>query len=78
MKDFLAAGAARRIHLERLPGYAPDLNPDELVWSHLKRVELRNLCCRDIDHLAVELRSGVKRLREKPHIIRSFIPGTGL
>ena len=20
-----------------LPGYAPDLNPDELVWSHAKR-----------------------------------------
>ncbi|MGB8347022.1 MAG: transposase, partial [Ktedonobacteraceae bacterium] len=27
VKDFLAQGGAKRIHLERLPGYAPELNP---------------------------------------------------
>lgn len=27
VKDFLASGAARRLQLEQLPGYAPDLNP---------------------------------------------------
>lgn len=43
--DFLAAGAARRLHLERLPSYAPELNPDEGIWNHLKRVELANRCC---------------------------------
>ena len=26
-----------RLTLHFLPGYAPDLNPDELVWSHIKR-----------------------------------------
>ncbi len=30
VKDFLASsGAARRLQLEQLPGYAPELNPDE-------------------------------------------------
>jgi transposase len=29
VKDFLASGTARRVQLEQLPGYAPDLNPDE-------------------------------------------------
>jgi hypothetical protein len=29
VKDFLAQGAAHRLHLEPLPGYAPDVNPDE-------------------------------------------------
>ena len=33
IKEFLAAGAAKRIHLERLPGYAPDLNPQEGIWN---------------------------------------------
>lgn len=47
--------AAARIHLERLPGYAPELNPDEGIWRYLKRVELRNLACRDLSHLRVEL-----------------------
>ena len=27
VKTFLAQGAAADIHIERLPGYAPDLNP---------------------------------------------------
>lgn len=29
IKAFLRKGAAKRIHLEQLPSYAPDLNPDE-------------------------------------------------
>jgi transposase len=29
VKDFLRNGAARRLHLEQLPGYAPELNPVE-------------------------------------------------
>jgi transposase len=33
VKDFLSEGGTQRIHLERLPGYAPDLNPDEGVWN---------------------------------------------
>lgn len=78
VKDFLTTRSGRRLHLERLPGYAPELNPDEGVWAHLKQVELRNLCCRDVDHLEVELRNGVKRLREKPHIVRGFVAGAGL
>jgi transposase len=28
---------AEKLQLHFLPGYAPDLNPDELVWSHAKR-----------------------------------------
>jgi len=30
--------------VERLPGYAPDLNPTELVWGNVKGRELANLC----------------------------------
>ncbi len=38
IKDFLKRGAAKRLHLEQLPGDAPDLNPDEGIWNYLKRV----------------------------------------
>jgi transposase len=41
VKEFLASGGARRLQLERLPGYAPELNPDEGIWKHLKYVELK-------------------------------------
>jgi transposase len=41
VKSFLADGGATTIHLEQLPPYAPDLNPDEGVWHLLKDVQLR-------------------------------------
>jgi DDE superfamily endonuclease/Winged helix-turn helix len=34
IKDLLARGATKRLHLEQLPGYAPDLNPDEGIWKY--------------------------------------------
>lgn len=66
VKDFLAAGAATRLHLEQLPGYAPELNPDEGVWNLLKRAELKNRCCQDLDELRWELRLAIRRLRRTP------------
>ncbi len=65
VKEFLAAGAAQRIHLEQLPAYAPELNPDEGVWNLLKRVELRNRCCHDLDELRWELGLAIRRLRRR-------------
>ncbi len=62
IKDFLANGAARRLQLEQLPGYAPDLNPDEGIWRHLKCVEMKNLCCQSLAELKVELRKAKERL----------------
>jgi transposase len=71
IKAFLKRGAAKRLHLEQLPGYAPDLNPDEGIWNYLKRVELGNVCCSDLDHLYRELVRARERLRHKRDIIRS-------
>ncbi len=78
IKAFLAAGGSQFVEVEKLPAYAPDLNPDEGVWQHLKGVELRNLCCRDLDHLSAELSLAVKRLRKRPSLIQSFFAGAGL
>lgn len=78
VKMFLANGAAKQIHLERLPAYAPDLNPDEGTWRYLKRVELRNVCCLDLAHLRRELNLAITRLRRKPYLIQSFFDQAGL
>jgi transposase len=69
VKDFLRQGAAQRIHLERLPGYAPDLNPDEGIWRYLKQVEMKNLCCHNLHELRYELRKATARLRHKTDVI---------
>jgi len=71
IKAFLKAGAAKRLHLEQLPAYAPDLNPDEGIWNYLKRVELGNVCCRDLHQLETELIRARERLRHKRDLIRS-------
>lgn len=78
VKAFLADGAAEHIYLERLPGYAPELNPDEGIWNYLKCVELKNVVCRDLAHLRNELRKAIARLRHKPTVIRGCIAQTGL
>lgn len=78
IKTFLADGAAERIYLERLPGYAPELNPDEGIWNYLKRVELKNVVCCDLTHLRRELRKAIARLRHKTSVIRGCISHTGL
>jgi transposase len=77
VKDFLAQGAAARLQLEQLPGYAPELNPDEGIWHYLKQVELRNLCCADLAELRLELGLAVKRLRHKRHVLRGCIAQCG-
>ena len=78
IREFLANGAVQRLHVERLPAYAPDLNPGEGLWQQLKGVELRNVCCVDLPHLRGELRNAVKRVRRKPRILTGCFQGAGL
>src|ERR671915_386162 len=75
---FLRNGAAHRIHLERLPAYAPELNPGEGLWAHLKGVERRHVCCLNLPHLRRELRDAVKRFRGEPRLIKGFFSGAQL
>ena len=77
VKQFLREGAASRLHLEQLPGYAPDLNADEGIWNYLKRVELRNVCCHDLPQLNRELHLAIKRLRRKRTVIQGCIRQAG-
>ena len=80
VREYLAAGGAKKIHLEALPGYAPDLSPLDQggCWQHLKHVEMRNLACLDLEELHEELHLAIDRLRRKPRLIRSFFAAAGL
>jgi transposase len=78
IQEFLATGAAHRLHLERLLAYAPELNPGEGLWQQLKGVELRNMCCGNLPQLWHELRNAVRRVRRKPRIIQGCFKGAGL
>src|SRR5258708_908034 len=77
IKDFLTKGGAKRIHLERLPSYAPEINPQEGVWNLLKRVELKNVCCLDVPHVQREVRRAKERLRHRVPILRQCFAHAG-
>jgi transposase len=73
------AGTRGKIRVEALPGYAPDLNPwDEGGWHHLKNVQLANVVCLDLEELHEQFHLAVDRLRQKPHLVRSFFAQAGL
>ena len=78
IKAFLAGDAAEWLQVERLPAYAPELNPDEGVWHHLKGVELKNVLCQHLGHLRAELRKAKERLRHKRPVLRACYARPGL
>src|ERR1017187_3150033 len=79
VQEFLAEGGTKRVHLEAMPGYAPDLSPlDQGCWQHLKHVEMRNLSCMDMEELCLEFHLAIGPLRQKPDLIQSFFAAAGL
>jgi transposase len=74
---FLARGAARRRHLERLPSYAPELNPAEGVRNLLKRGQLKNRCCMTLDEVRWELGLAIRRLPRRRPLIRACFAQCG-
>ncbi|NGO44096.1 IS630 family transposase [Streptomyces sp. YC419] len=60
-----------------LPGYAPDLNPVEGMWAHIKR-SLANLAARTLGELETLLRRRLKTLQYRHRVLGGFLAGTGL
>lgn len=71
-------GHADRIDVERLPSYAPDLNPDEQVWNHAKYGELANFCPHDLEQLDAAVDCAMGKEARQPSLLRSFFQIAGL
>lgn len=61
-----------RLTLHFLPGYAPELNPDELVWSHMKRTGVARTPLRKGEKLTDKIDSQLAAIRRTPQLVRSF------
>jgi transposase len=61
-----------RLGIEHFPSYAPELNPDEGVWSLAKR-ELANSCPKDVDELLEDILGSIDRIRVAPEKLRGCI-----
>ncbi|WP_239101057.1 IS630 family transposase [Microbispora amethystogenes] len=60
-----------------LPAYAPELNPVEGVWAHMKK-SLANLAMRTVDQLVALVKNRLKRMQYRPTLVTGFLAKTGL
>ncbi len=63
----LPPGAA--VQIERLPAYAPELNPAEYMWGHLKTHEIANLIATQAWELGLEATAALRRMRRRKCIV---------
>lgn len=77
MKAWLAT-QRRWLTVEALPGYAPDLNPVELLWGNVKGVELANLCPDTIDEAQTAAEAGLDRVGADGQLCFAFLDHCGL
>ena len=61
-----------RLRIEYFPSYAPQLNPDEGVWSLAKR-ELANSCPKDVDELMEDILGSIDGIRKSQKKLRGCI-----
>jgi transposase len=66
-----------RLHLERFPAYAPELNPVEQVWNDFKR-HTANTIPRDKQDIRLSLHGNTRRARRSPDKLRSFVLASDL
>src|SRR5206468_4210595 len=57
---------------ERLPGYAPELNPIEQAWGNVKSQELANLCADTIGEVSDAAQDGLHRIGSDAHLCFAF------
>ncbi len=77
MKEYLRS-QRHWLQQERLPGYAPDLNPVEDLWSNIKGQELANRCSEGLADAGAAVDSGMERVRQSGQLPFSFLHHAGL
>jgi len=58
-----------RLVVERLPAYAPERNPVESMWGHLKTQEIANLVATQAWELSFEATAALRRMRRRRLVI---------
>jgi hypothetical protein len=66
--------------VERLPAYAPELNPVEFLWANLKGngAELANFAGDTIAEVADQAHQGIQRVCDSDSLVVGFLAHTGL
>ena len=67
-----AASTGERLRLWFLPGYSPELNPDEWVWKHVKHDRIGRAGVSGPEDLKAKALAALHRLQKLPHLVQSF------
>ena len=70
VREYIASTKGK-IEAERLPAYAPELNPVEYLWANLKHHELANFCPENLAELSSFAKKKLARIRRRPKIVRA-------
>lgn len=76
-KEFVAATEGR-LKLFFLPGYSPELNPDEWVWKNVKHDRIAKTGVTSKDDLKTKATTALRRLQKLPHLVRAFFQDPNL
>ena len=71
VKEYVASTAGK-LTLHFLPGYAPDLNPDELVWSHAKRTGVARSPLKAGEKLQCRVDAQLQNISNDRALVKSF------
>jgi transposase len=61
-----------KLRLFFLPPYSPELNPDELVWNHVKNHTIGKMVFHTVEELVRSVRAHLRKIQRAPELIRSF------
>jgi len=61
-----------RLELHFLPGYAPDLNPDEFVWNHLHQNGVTKKPLNKNEQLKIRVEKDLANIKRSPRLVRSL------
>jgi transposase len=65
-------GHFRSFWAEEVPGYAPELNPDELVWSYAKRTDRARRPLQRGEKPAPRVAAQLAEIGYNPALVRAF------
>lgn len=77
VREYIASTKGK-LTMHVLPGYAPDLNPDELVWSHVKRTGVARNPLRAGEKLSTRIQQQLHDVQRNRQLVRSFFDASSV
>ncbi|WP_082288379.1 IS630 family transposase [Leptospira santarosai] len=77
MKEFLKENE-KRLRVEFLPPYAPELNPQEYIWGRWKRNYMANFCPENLSSLIQRTKSTLGKLKSNTSSFDTYWKQAGI